>query len=156
MVSSTVYMKGYIAKLYEECPIMQVRERIDISTNIMMFKIVNRVAPEYLSNCLPDENAQNYNLRNNNDIRLPQARLESYKRSFFPRAIKLWNNLSYHAKNSVGVAEFKIALHQNQIFPNVLYYYGERWASVHHARMRMGCSKLHSDLCLRLHVIDNP
>ena len=61
-----------------------------------MFKIVNRVAPEYLSNCLPDQNAQNYNLRNNNDIRLPEARLESYKRYFFPRAIKLWNTLSYH------------------------------------------------------------
>ena len=27
---------------------------------------------------------------------------------------------------------------------------------VHHARMRMGCSKLHSDLCFKLHVIENP
>jgi len=53
--------RSNVAKLYEECPKMQVRERIDISTNIMIFKIVNRVSLEYLSYCLPDANAQNYN-----------------------------------------------------------------------------------------------
>ena len=40
--------------------------------------------------------------------------------------------------------------------PNVLYYYGERWASVHHARMRIGCSKLNADLCLKLRVLNSP
>ena len=37
-----------------------------------------------------------------------------------------------------------------------LYYYGERWPSVHHAQMRMGCSKLNNDLSFNLHVIENP
>ena len=39
---------------------------------------------------------------------------------------------------------------------NVLYYYGQRWPSVHHARLRIGCSKLKYDLCYNLHVIENP
>ena len=38
----------------------------------------------------------------------------------------------------------------------VLYYYGERWPSVHHARMRVGCSKLNNDLFSSLHVTDSP
>ena len=38
----------------------------------------------------------------------------------------------------------------------VLYYFGQRWPSVHHARMRIGCSKLNHDLYSNLHVRDNP
>ena len=46
---------------------------------------------------------------------------------------------------------------RNKLDPaNELYYYGERWPSVHHSRMRIGCSKLNSDLCYNLHVINNP
>ena len=41
----------------------------------------------------------------------------------------------------------------NQI--NILYYYGDRWPQIHHARMRIGCSKLNNDLTNKLHVIDN-
>ena len=38
----------------------------------------------------------------------------------------------------------------------VLYYYGERWPSVHHARMRTGCSLLRKDLFYNLHLIEDP
>ena len=34
-------------------------------------------------------------------------------------------------------------------------YYGERWPCVHHARMRIGCSKLRKDLHYNLHVADS-
>ena len=37
----------------------------------------------------------------------------------------------------------------------LLYYYGKRWSSIHHARMRIGCSKLNYDLCNNLHVIEH-
>ena len=40
--------------------------------------------------------------------------------------------------------------------PDEYYYCGKRWASVHHGRMRIGCSKLKSDLCYNLQVINNP
>ena len=38
---------------------------------------------------------------------------------------------------------------------NKLYYYGKRWPAIHHARLRIGCSKLNSDLCHNLHVIES-
>ena len=46
-------------------------------------------------------------------------------------------------------------MHTN-VDQNKLYCYGERWPSVHHARIRMGCSKLNGDLCRNLHVIPEP
>jgi hypothetical protein len=36
-----------------------------------------------------------------------------------------------------------------------LYYYGERWPNVHHARLRMCCSLLNSHLHKNIHVIDS-
>ena len=40
--------------------------------------------------------------------------------------------------------------------PNPLCYYGARFASVVHAKMRIGCSMLNYDLEHNLHVIPNP
>ena len=36
-----------------------------------------------------------------------------------------------------------------------ILYYGERWASIHHSRLRLGCSVLRAHLFENLHVIDN-
>ena len=45
-----------------------------------------------------------------------------------------------------------MALQKKADDTNILYYYGERWAQIHHARLRIGCSKLNADLCFNLHV----
>jgi hypothetical protein len=37
----------------------------------------------------------------------------------------------------------------------VWHYYGQRWGNIHHARLRMGFSKLRSDLFKNYHVIPN-
>lgn len=37
-----------------------------------------------------------------------------------------------------------------------LLKYGERWSSIHHSRIRIGCSKLNSHLCHNLHVVPSP
>ena len=44
---------------------------------------------------------------------------------------------------------------QNYSIKNELYYHGERWVSIQHARLRIGCSALNHDLCYNLHVRDN-
>ena len=87
---------------------------------------------------------------------VPATRLESFKRSFIPFSIRLWNALSIEVRHAPSVRDFKNNLNKDNKEPNVLYYYGSRWASVHHARIRLGCSKLNYDLCFKLHVIDNP
>ena len=37
-----------------------------------------------------------------------------------------------------------------------IYYYGQRWPTIHHTRMRLGCSKLNHDLHFGLHVLADP
>ena len=72
-----------------------------------------------------------------------------------PFSIKIWNMLNNSVKNSPTLEIFK-----KQIKPyrehNVLYYYGRRWLNIHHARLRLGCSKLNYDLCYNLRVKDSP
>ena len=123
----------------------------------MLFKIHHNLAPNYLARLLPNNNNDSqYNLRNNKDIKLPFSRLESFKRSFFPRAVRLWNSLSVTSRNSPTLSHFKTILYKDIKFCNVLFYYGELCASVHHTQIRMCCSKLNANLCFRLHVLDNP
>ena len=38
----------------------------------------------------------------------------------------------------------------------ILFYYGEQWPSIHHARMRIDCSKLKNELFNNLHVTESP
>ena len=90
------------------------------------------------------------------ETNLPPTRLETFKRSFIPTVSRLWNNVSLRDRNAPTLAAFKANLYKSNKEPNVLYYYGQRWAAVHHARLRIGCSKLKYDLCYNLHVIDNP
>ena len=61
-------------------------------------------------------------------------------------------DLFYVVLNMTNVAPFI----SNKEDSPILYYYGERWPSVHHARMRMGCSSLASDLTFNLKVISDP
>ena len=118
------------------------------------------MAPNDLCDLLPPANSQDtkYNLRNNNNITIPYCRLETFKRSFFPSAIRLWNALKNETRLASSISAFKQMLHvkKDNFDSQILYFYGERWPSVHHSRLRIGCSKLNYDLCCKLHVIDNP
>ena len=75
-----------------------------------------------------------------------------FKRLFFSHAVRLWNALLLTIHDFRSLSIFKANLSNKTKPCNVLYYYGERWPSVHHARIRIGCSKLNADLCYRLHV----
>ena len=98
-----------------------------------------------------------YNLRNSDEIKLLFMRLETFRRSFIPYALKLWNLLSVQDGTISRVDDFKTSL--SEIFntdSKILYYYGQRWANVYHARMRIGYSGLHYNLHTDLHVINSP
>ena len=149
--------RSNIVNTIEEFGGYSIIDRINQSSLLMMFKIINGMAPQYLNNILTDLNGpRNYALRNNANIRVPLCRLETYKRSFFPRAIQLWNDLPEVKKSIATLEGFKMSFNTEKSDLLLLYYFGERWPSVHHARMRIGCSKLNGDLFTYLHVIDNP
>ena len=147
-----------IMRLFQETSWQPLRKRSENTILIMFYKIVNNLGPTYLLDLLPRENKKCivYNLRNDNDYIIPFTRLEVFKRSFVPTAIRLWNRLNFPKHEAKSLSQFKSSLSKETSEPNILYFYGERWASVHHARLRMGCSMLNYDLVYNTHVSSDP
>jgi len=123
----------------------------------MLYKILNNYAPNYLKVLIPtrDQGNVQYGLRNNEDIRVPFARLSMHARSFFPRTIESWNRLPTSTRSSETLPIFKRSIASKEK-TNALYFYGQRWPATHHSNLRMGCSDLNYDRCYNRHVIDNP
>ncbi len=127
---------------------------------IMIFKIKHDLAPPYLVELLPETTFQctNRKLRSHTKIAPignKYIRLELFRKSFFAIAIEKWNKLPSTTRQITKLESFKKAITKDLKKCNILYFYGKRWPSVHHARIRIGCSKLKSDLYLNLHVINN-
>jgi hypothetical protein len=142
-------------KLYIEYAKASLHKRRMVSTVSMLYNIHNKIAPEYLTSILNKyKHNENYNLRSKLSYKPPMCRLRVFSRSFFPFAIKLWNDLHENIRKLPTLASFKHELNpkNNNL---TLYYYGSRWANIHHSRMRMNCSSLNNDLCKYLHVRDN-
>ena len=68
----------------------------------------------------------------------------------------MWNDLDLEQRKASSTQAFKLACRKCLPEPNILYFYGQRWPAVQHARKRMGCSALTYDLCYKVHVIDDP
>jgi hypothetical protein len=137
---------------------LSLRRRLHRST--MMFKIMTGIAPQTLTSKIPTriEARTRYHLRNRTDLEVPLARLVSYSQSFFPTAVRLWNEFTEAIKTSPSVASFKHNFLKKYPRPpsNPLYNRGDRRTAVTHSRMRIGCSGLNYDLCNQLHVIESP
>ena len=148
--------KSNIANLYEETSWKSFSTRRDNAACIMMFKMKNNMVPNYLAELLPLENKQLtvHNLRNKRNLKMPLIKTEVLKRSFIPTAVTLWNKLSFEVREANTLSIFRSKLKNMFKIPNVLYYYGKRWPSIMHARLRIGCSKLNYDLCFHLHIPD--
>ena len=81
-----------------------------------------------------------------------RTKCETLRRSFISTGIKVWNNLPLDIRESPSLESFKLKLHKPLKFANVIYYYGQRWPAVLHARLRIGCSKLNYDRAYNLHI----
>jgi hypothetical protein len=139
-------------KLYIEYGKASIHKRRNLNIIIMLYNIHNNNAPVYLTNILDKFKHNNrYNLRAKLSYRPPICRTTAFSRSFFPLAIKLWNELPESTRALPTLSALKRELNpKNNNLP--AYYYGSRWANVHHARMRMNCSGLNQDLHQKLHV----
>ena len=78
----------------------------------MFYKVVNNLVTDCLSRLLSsvNRNILKYNLRNNDEIKLPFMRLETFQRSFMPYALKLWNLLLVQDRTISCVDEFQTSL----------------------------------------------
>ena len=150
--------RSSIQALYQETGWATLGSRREVQGLCLMYKIMNNLAPAYLTDIVPRtvDEITPHNLRTGRNIRMPKLRTESYKRSFYPRMISLWNSLDHDTKQKPTLTSFKLKLKPKREKSKEIYYYGERWPSIHHARIRMGCSKLNSHLHFNLHVIPLP
>jgi hypothetical protein len=143
------------AKIIIEYGKATLKKRRDLSVLALFYSIHKGQSASYLSKILASfRHTRNYNFRAEATYKNPFCKLSIYSRSFFPNAIKLWNALPLETRSLPTLLSFKRELNpKNYRVP--IYYYGERWPGVHHARLRMECSNLNYDLWNRLHVRDD-
>ena len=95
--------------LYHESGWETLSHRRNNKTLSLTYKIINNEALEYLTNLLLNRVGKqtNYHLRNNQNFKVPYSRLCSYKNSFFPSTLRLWNDLDFATRNLSSLLEFK-------------------------------------------------
>jgi len=140
------------ALLYEECNWETLSKRREINKMKHFAKLTTGNAPKYLTDLVPEKigvsrpcsrQAENY--------KSIKTRTETYKQSYIPSSIGLWNKLESQNRN----LDYIISLNTepNKKSTNKLFYEGERLESMKHSQLRMKCSKLNSHL-FELHVAD--
>jgi hypothetical protein len=150
--------RSNIILLFEETGWFKLSDRRENHALCALYKTINGLSPIVLTSAYESltEYNQPYQLRSQGKIPIPFARTESYKRSFFPDTIRKWNLLDNEIKHLPTYEVFKETLNKLKYSVPEILYYGARWASVHHARLRLGCSKINHHLFSNLHVVQSP
>ena len=86
-----------------------VRDLVDQDSRLMVYKSINGLAPQYMSNLFTRNSAcSSRNLRNTKtDLRLPKKASANGQKCFSYRGAKLWNSLSAEIKQAPSFAVFK-------------------------------------------------
>lgn len=144
------------ALLYNELKWPKLADRRKIAKSKFAYNLYNHNVPEYLYELMPQRVTDNshYNLRNDEDIKIPNCRTEKYKKSIIPDSIKLWNSLSKNVRDSTSINSFKYVLSKKTV-PNKFLQGLQRKPNIVHCQLRLLCSNLNSHLH-RLHVIESP
>ena len=93
-------------RLYEELGWESLSERRWSRRMTIFYKIINGMAPSYLSDHIPEHPAPQVSLRSSSS-RPPFSRTERYDNSFFPYCISNWNLLDSNIKSLSTLREFK-------------------------------------------------
>ena len=130
-------------KLYSELGLESLADRRFIRRMVFFYKIVNKLAPQYLYDYLPTQNVVSANLRSRPPIRPLAFRTERYRNSFFPFCISQWNKLDSHIRNLPSISSFKQAI-TNFLKPKPSLIFGVQniQGVVYLNRLRVGFSHL--------------
>ena len=135
-------------KLYQESGLIPLRERRIRHKLMIYYKMVNGLAPIYLTNRLPPlvSDYNPYHRRNPLERKIPFCRTELMKNSFFPSATTAWNNLNDNTKSANSLAQFKRLLSLNDVKVPKLYYSDNRHTEIIHCKIRLAISDLNHHL----------
>ena len=132
--------------LYLETGWEKLSRRREYHRLVLLYKILNDLAPAHLRNTLlsyTNQNINYYNFRHNN-----------MQLIFFPSSFRLWNELDQTVKNVDSLSLSKSKLKKKTRPHNPYHDLGCRKISCILASIRMQCSKLNHDLSVN-NIIEN-
>ena len=130
LICTGAYKHTEHAKLLTDLGWATLKPRRKFHCMCLYYKIIKGKCPNYVTKLLPKQanNLTNYNLRTQNNLRLPLMKLKSYKTSFIPFATELWNKLPLTTRQSSSLNIFKKLINPKSLSSNYnqLYsgYYG--------------------------------
>ena len=89
---------------------MQFPQRVQYQKAIMMYKIFNNLAPEYLQGLFQhtaDIHQRALRSTSDNLLYIPKPNLEQFRNTLSYSGSKIWNSIPEHIKHSESVAHFK-------------------------------------------------
>ena len=92
---------------------MSFRDRIEYHTCVMVYKTLNNLTPEYITDLLSNvSNSHSQQLRSEtrNMLRIPRSHTASFDNSFSVTGPSAWNKLPIDVKSSPSLAAFKDSL----------------------------------------------
>ena len=96
-------------QMFQKLGWLTFTKRVQYHTCVMVFKSLNRLAPEYLTNLLTRQSeTHSRNLRSNDKymLKIPFARTAYYEKSFSVTGPRLWNSLPLQIRQSTGLNSF--------------------------------------------------
>ena len=109
--------------LYEELGWETLSDRRWSRRLIQLYKIHNNLTPDYLRNSLPRFRGRSHRNKNANNYQELMCITSRYKNSFFPDAIKSWNNIGIDFCSAQSLGLFKKSL-ANLVRPKPRPLYG--------------------------------
>ena len=123
---------------------------------ILFYKMINGLCPDYLSSLVPPTVGNNraYRLRNASDYKYIRSNTQLYYNSFLPSVVRDWNELPHTTRNAPSISSFKRSLNSTPIGVPLFYPDGKRIGQIYHSRLRMECSSLNHHLFSK-NIIDS-
>jgi len=110
---------------------------------VFFYKIFKGLAPQYLCEYLPAQNATVVNLRVRPPIYPLEARTERYRNSFFPYCVSQWNILDSRIRDLPTISSFKRAIFEFlRPKPSPTFRVQSRQGIIFLTRLRVGFSHL--------------
>ena len=100
-----------VTPFLKDAHFLPVKQRIEFKIGLTVFKCLNNMAPQYLSECIKVKNEPVKSLRGHEDYFLldvpPVPNLKRTERSFTYCAPEVWNRLPYELRSCPNIAVFK-------------------------------------------------
>ena len=107
------FLNSSVSKMISDLSWMNIEQRLFYFTAILMFKCLNNLAPEYLSNSLKythELHPHNTRHASNLNLNIPKPKTSTFMNSFSYQGPLIWNTLPTNIRDSNNIQTFKTHL----------------------------------------------